>query len=467
MTDIIQQNTRERITSDDINDRQDIVSRQLAEYLRNACGYRIGFGGGTIESDRNVVFGGYDMTQSGTDLVFSAGAIGVLNATLPAVPRTYESDYRYLLNTDPTTLSIVGVPDGWALVLVTPEQADTLVVSRDIWDPGAGAFVSTPGQVKTRVQRAAFSLISTGTATNIPTWLSTQNVIWAGLFSGGNLVAKVDYRNLMDTLASADDCGQAGRVERRGLRMESRTAVRFDLAANLFGVRLSNVSLADTTLQAYAENGLTIGNSTTYYLYLGLHQAGGLRAVAPRGAYTDTGGRGYMVVSTTAPDPDTLLNPSDITPQAPFATHVIPDGYAICVGAVRTGASTDQINDSQECSLSGLHTVSIGGGGGGKFLVLLSAASAAADLTGVGGGPVGIRKARFKISSTSGSTATFTTVTLRVVGTEEQIATFGFAADHDDIYSDAELIYSFGRSFERSAGTWTNNTYCILQSYEW
>lgn len=465
MTDIIQQNTRERITSDDINDRQDIVSRQLAEYLRNACGFRIGFSGLTIESDRNVVFGGYDMTQSGTDLVFSAGAIGVLNATLPAVPRTYESDYRYLLNTDPTTLSIVGVPDGWALVLVTPEQADTLVASRDIWDPGAGAFVSTPGQVKTRVQRAAFSLISTGTATNIPTWLSTQNVIWAGLFSGGNLVAKVDYRNLMDTLASADDCGEVGRVERRGLRMKSRTAVRFDLAANLFGVRVSNVSLADTTLQAYAENGLTIGNSTTYYLYLGLHQAGGLRAVAPRGAYTDTVGRGYMVVSTTAPDPDTLLNPSDITPQAPFATHVIPDGYAICVGAVRTGASAAA--EVQECSQSGLHRVATGSSLNGPYGILLSSGSAAADLTGTGGGPIGIRFVRMRISSSAGSTDTFTTVNLRDTVTTDTVAWFSFAADHDDIISDVEIPYSKGRSFERASGTWANNTYCQLQSYQW
>lgn len=463
MTDIIQQNNRERITSDDINNRQDIVSRQLAEYLRNAFAYRTMVGSVSSELPRDVVFGGYDFAEVGTDLVFGAGAMGILSATLPAVPRTYESSYRYLLNTDPQSVSFVGVPDGWALVLATPVQVDTLVASRDIWDPGAGAFVSTPGQVKTRVQRAALSLISTGTATNIPVWTAAQTVLWAVRFAAGVVAERVDLRNLVDTLAPGDD---SGTVSRRGLRMESRTACRFDLAASLFGVALSHRSLDDVSLQTYAANGVTITNSTTYYLYLAVGAAAD-GSLCPRGYYADSAGRGLFVVSPVAPDPDTLLNSGSITPGAPFASHVLAAGRALCVGAVRTGTSSDQINDSQECSLSGLHTVSIGGGGGGKFLIVLSSASAAADLTGAGGGPIGVRSVRAKLSSTSGSTVAFTSVTLAVITTAEQIATFGFAADHAAIYSDVDLVYSFGRSFVRIAGTWTNNTYCQLQSYQW
>ena len=459
MTDQIPQNNRERITSGDINDRQDIVSRQLAEYLRNMGAQRTFIGDALpSEAPRNIVFGGYSLTPGVGDVLISRGAMAVEDALLPAAPRTYESAHRVLVNTESTTLSLGGAADGFALVVAAPEQSDTLVEARDIWDPVLNVFTSTPGQVKARVQRAAFSLASAGSP-SIPAYTAAQNALWVVLISGGSVAGAIDLRRVPESSAT----GGIATVSRRGLQMLDRDDVRFDVAAEINGYRLHHKSGTAATLQLFAEDALVIANSTTYYLYLGVGGVDG--NFAPVGSYAGADSRGILVVSTTAPDPVTLLNTGTITGAAALTSQGIVAGNAICVGCVRTTLNTAGNGETQECSAAGRGRINFGTGVG-VWSASLDAANNLLDLSSdTNGGPIGVRSLAVRLSSNSGSTVAFGTVTLSTGGS--QIEAFTYAQDHASIRSDIEINLTRGRSFTRAPGNWgTAGRYSII-GYQW
>ena len=354
-TDQIVLNTRERATSNDVNDLQSLKDRTFLDSLLHQFALRT-YASGVVptETGQPVVLGGLEVLPSGTGLSIEAGVLCQESATLTPVPGALDSQYRWAALRAPLVVANPA-PGGntWYLLEV---QMDDIVASsllKDIWDVGLGAFV--PTTVDKRTERTLTAQLVAGSITDLPLPSGGDWVAIAGVFvvAGGGAIPAA---NIMDMRPLADDLGPAVRPAiGSGLRCSSIDTIG---AAN--GIKTVVVSAeawvqgrrlwldTDKTgvglvaaVSTFGEVGTNpqVG-SALGYLYACPLQDAGTRALFVRNAYAHVpiarmNGNCILVWSTNAPDSDGNLNSTALAMPAPFNNYTCPIGGAVCIGAIQ------------------------------------------------------------------------------------------------------------------------------------
>jgi hypothetical protein len=345
-TDQIVFNTRERATSDDVNNLQSLKDRTFLETMRRMFVTQAhSIGAIPTETIANAVVSGLQVTPSGNDLVVTPGVMFQDSATLSPVPGTLDSDYRWArLTANLAITNPLPGSDTWYLVEVQMDDIVALNTLKDIWDTGAGAFI--PTGVDKRTERTVVAQLVAGTATDLPVPSGGDWMVVAGVKvpTGGG---PIPTANIMDMRRLWTDIGPALRpAAERGLRQ----LYNFSGGANLNSFQIAAEAVDDVNgLRLWFntdENVLAItaaalrwipsgeapqaGSQITWY-YLATYYGYPVRNAYAWDGFTNLNQNALLVWSDTDVTAGGERNSGTMTLPAPFSNYVVPIGEAVCI----------------------------------------------------------------------------------------------------------------------------------------
>lgn len=362
-TDQIVLNTRERASSDDMNNLQALKDRTLLDsWLEQFQRRTYSVGAQPVEVSQPIVLGGLEVAPSGLDIGVSPGVLLQDSTTLVPVPGALDSDYRWsALRAAAVIANPAPGGDTWFLIEAQMSEVVAATATRDIFDTATGLFV--PTLVDKRTERTIVLSLVTGTATDIPLPTGGDFVVIGAVLvpTGGGAIPAA---NFFDMRPLWDDLGPANRpAASQGRRQtEIETAndptvakdIRIAAEAWVEGRRLwfetdeNGVNLVSNL--ATFRDGITNPQviNTLSFLYIAPldHTAlpAGADAMFIRNPYAQGGlpqmnGNTILIWSTTPPSADKMLNGTALDAPPPFDSYTIPVGRAVCIGALHTDSS--------------------------------------------------------------------------------------------------------------------------------
>jgi hypothetical protein len=367
-------NNLERTVSDDANIIQSLSGRLLAETVRGMA-RRFKVGGVSSEPSTFGVASGLKISTSGTNAVVGEGILAIYGVAssppLVPVPDALDSNTRIGLLTSSVSLPVPsrGVDTYW-LIQARVERSDTLIESRDIFNPVTQTYTSTPSIVKRQESKAVASL-KEGTTTTIPAPDTGYVRIGAVMLTagGGSIATNATHQlvpqfgDISTEYSDTGTCNRTSFKHRSNQQInEASTGSYFHFAAEVNGYKLwakTDNTTTDTTLRdtAFIDPNYTGSASTSemwWYVYLAAPDDYVPENFYSNGTTMDVEHRGLIISSRVRPDVHGLNNSSLGVPN-PLGGTILA-GNAACVGIFRTNGTGTNI-DFVDVSTGGLGRV--------------------------------------------------------------------------------------------------------------
>lgn len=360
--DTVPETTLERWVSDDFNDAQALLNRQLAEIVRAMVR--------TLEVSnpyappaaavRPHVASGLSIEQSGgSTIVVNPGVLmQQVSASPPDVPApgTLDSSYRFglLLAAEDVTDPWDGTSAWWTLG-ARVERETTLSEIRDIYNPTAvpPTFTPSAAAIDKRYESQPEFLWKKGTATAIPASLAAGYAPIGAVYrpvGGGNINDSNVIQLSMQLEDISHQTGSAGHPVRNDFRFRSEEGIgavvsgfRFSLDAEIGGARCwakttAVMDLRDSTTMEAASAAALLVSNTWGYVYLAP-----VDGMMPSGVHPGMQHKGAVIVSRTPPD-DFGRNTATLTAPDPINRTVVA-GDAVCIAILRSQGASWQFCD--------------------------------------------------------------------------------------------------------------------------
>ena len=366
------QNTFERVASVDMNERQTLRNRLLAECMRTLT-LKKPMGGTPTPANRAHVASGLFVTTDGSQLTVGTGVLfQEVTAALFDVPtpEALDSSYRIGLNlsainiADPATAN-----DRYWLIEARVVRNTTLTQNRDIYNTTTEVFQSQ--SVDKRQESQIETQVVEGTSTAMP----TQTVGWASLAlvfrpaGGGTITADqiTQMSTQINDLTNVDSDDDVN--NRTSMRFKTNgdiagstanTGASFNLAAEIDGQKLfaktdQDINLRDVEYVDQFDSAVRTAGGYWWYIYLCTTSGN----ITPSNLYgSDVEHRGRLIVSRTPPD---LYgkNSAALSGPLPIAGSVAI-GQAAFVGVFRaSGTSNYEFIDTTKSGRAVIDTILI------------------------------------------------------------------------------------------------------------